>query len=310
MASFAGAFAALATSHYVLTKTSASKITLLRTLDTISRSKLDQFSITLVTSGTTAGISGSIDMVAEAGDVFISDMSQTMTRQISVHGEPTGELTLWVSRRRFLTSIGDETALHGLVLKKSSAAASVIGAALNSLAEIAAKVPQSEVDAAASGLVELVARAIVPRLEAAKPLISASPSAPVITIRRYIDRNLRSATLDANSIAKTFGLSRATLYRLFEPIGGVAGYIRKARLDHAYQQIAAIEHSDRRIGQIAYGLGFKNVSSFNRLFQSTYGITPRQARKRAARGPADNVLKAEGGGENSLSKWLAQINAA
>ena len=80
-----------------------------------------------------------------------------------------------------------------------------------------------------------------------------------VTLRRYIDNNLRSPSLSTNTIAKTFGLSRASLCRLFTPAGGVAKYIRKAKLNRAYQDIAASEFSNRRIGPIAYRMGFKNL---------------------------------------------------
>jgi AraC-like DNA-binding protein len=110
--------------------------------------------------------------------------------------------------------------------------------------------------------------------------------------------------LSANSIAAEFGLSRASLYRLFGPAGGIAKYIRKARLSRAYQEITAAEFSNRRIGFIAYQLGFKNVSAFSRLFHEVYGVTPGEARERARQTVArpEYAIPAQPG--ESLTRWL------
>ena len=83
---------------------------------------------------------------------------------------------------------------------------------------------------------------------------------------------------------RRFGLSRASLYRLFEPAGGIAKYIRKARLSRAFQEITTAELSNRRIGHIAYALGFKNVSAFSQIVSRSLW---RHARRSAATGAAD-----------------------
>ena len=80
--------------------------------------------------------------------------------------------------------------------------------------------------------------------------------------------------LSADSVAAEFRLSRGSLYRLFEPAGAIAKYIRKGRLNGAFQEITAAELSNRRIGPIAYTLGFKNVSAFSRVFHEVYGVLP------------------------------------
>jgi AraC-like DNA-binding protein len=123
-------------------------------------------------------------------------------------------------------------------------------------------------DALCGGLIALVAKALGPALAAPRASIM-SPAAAFVTIRRYIDAHLHLPTLDVDGLNAVFGVSRASLYRLFEPTGGVASYIRRARLSRAFQEIAASETSGRQIGPIVYALGFKNVSAFNRLFKET-----------------------------------------
>jgi hypothetical protein len=59
-------------------------------------------------------------------------------------------------------------------------------------------------------------------------------------IKRYIEQHLASPELSPASICAAFGLSRATLYRLFEPLGGIASSIRERRLARTYAELIFI----------------------------------------------------------------------
>jgi AraC-like DNA-binding protein len=48
-----------------------------------------------------------------------------------------------------------------------------------------------------------------------------APLETLVTLCRYVEGNLTARDLGAEKLASAFGLSRATLYRLFEPVGGV-----------------------------------------------------------------------------------------
>jgi AraC-like DNA-binding protein len=161
-------------------------------------------------------------------------------------------------------------------------------------------------------MIELIARAIVPNLEARPTADAAVPLASFVSIRRYIDRNLAAPELGVDMIARNFGLSRASLYRLFEPIGGISGYIRKQRLGRAFQEITTAKKADHRIGPIAYRLGFANINSFNRAFRDRYGVSPREARAKARQGSDEPVqtLTSETIGPGILAQWLAALESA
>jgi AraC-like DNA-binding protein len=75
-------------------------------------------------------------------------------------------------------------------------------------------------------------------------------------------------------------------YRLFEPVGGVASYIRTRRLARARQELTAPGLEDYRIGPIAYRAGFQSIPAFNRAFRAAYGQIPRSTRKRGGGGSA------------------------
>jgi AraC-like DNA-binding protein len=66
---------------------------------------------------------------------------------------------------------------------------------------------------------------------------------------------------------------------LFEPVGGVASFIRERRLARAHHELTAPGLQNRRIGPIAYQAGFHSLAAFNRAFLAAYGETPRNVRK-------------------------------
>ena len=305
---FEGDIAAWSTGRIMLSHTKSSRLRLIRSPETITRSRLDHFAVVVLISGSAAGFAGATEVDAEAGDVFFFDLLQTVdSADIGARGTNRMDITLWIPRARLLSSISDEHALHGLWLKGTSPAGALVGASLRSLAAQTDRMSVQEMDALANGVIELTASAIAPILETAAVSGVAVPLASFVTIRRFIDRHLKSPELGPEMIANNFGLSRASLYRLFEPAGGIAGYIRKQRLNQVFQEITAAEFANQRIGQIAYRFGFKNVSAFSRLFRTTYGVSPREAREATLKGVSYTTFKADKREGPSLDGWLAQI---
>jgi AraC-like DNA-binding protein len=304
-----GDFVARATENYILCETYSTNLRLVRSTEAIRRGGAEGFAIRAQISGTAAGKINDKIVESRAGDVCFIDLLQPFEAQTSPFQETAAAISLWVPRQRMLASIDDESALHGFVVPHGSPAAALIVGGLRLFAEHAGKLTAKEMDALADGLVELAVKSIAPLLPQIGGVDGGKPLASFVTIRRHIDRTLQSPTLSVDNLAATFGLSRASLYRLFEPVGGVASYIRKSRLNRAYQDIVAVEYSNQRIGPIAYRLGFKNLSAFNRLFKETYGISPSEARQRAIHGFAAVTPSAKPGEATSLGDCLARLGA-
>jgi AraC-like DNA-binding protein len=304
IAAFRGEIDVHASARYVLSASRHSPVSLVRRSASAVQERV---AISLQLNGSATGLAGDGPVRADPGDVIFVDLSQSLTMRQSTQDGLVDELTLWTARDRILPLVSDENALHGLVLKADSPAGAVIGAAMQAFVESAPKMRLADFDAVAEGLVALAAKSIAPSLARAGDSVAPPPLASFVTIRRYIDRKLASPDLSANSIAAEFGLSRASLYRLFEPAGGIAKYIRKVRLSRAYQEITAAEFSNRRIGFIAYQLGFKNVSAFSRLFHEVYGVTPGEARERARQTVAKPEYAVPAQPGESLTGWLEAL---
>jgi AraC-like DNA-binding protein len=305
-----GKYIAHATANHVLSQSRCPSLRMARSDATIAQDAFDVFALRLQLSGRLAARIGESSVEACEGDLLFLDMKQTLDLTLTAGSSDAADVTLWIPRRKMLTAARRDDALHGFVVAGESPASAVIGSCLRLLAEQADAISAEEMDALCDGVVALIAKALAPEF-ARLTTSDARTSASLAIIRRHIDQHLTQPGLNADSLAKRFGLSRASLYRLFEPVGGVAGYIRKARLERAHQELMANENASRRIGPIAYSLGFRNVSAFNRLFKAHFGVSPREARERTPRialaipAPASPAAH----DRNSLAYWLALIGA-
>ncbi|TSJ60864.1 helix-turn-helix domain-containing protein [Starkeya sp. 3C] len=96
--------------------------------------------------------------------------------------------------------------------------------------------------------------------------------------RRLIEQKIDDADLSPASLAEELFVSRSRLYRSFEPLGGVAAYIRRQRLLRTRD--ALLDTSDTRsIVRIAEQCGFPDASTFSRAFKHEFGVSPRAVRK-------------------------------
>ncbi|MCA6126180.1 helix-turn-helix domain-containing protein, partial [Bradyrhizobium sp. WSM 1704] len=100
--------------------------------------------------------------------------------------------------------------------------------------------------------------------------------------RHYIEAHLGDFDLTPDRVAQQLRISRSNLYRAFENVGGVAGYILRKRLCAAHAEL--VGGTDRQVQEIAYRHGFKLASDFTRAFRREFGISPREARAGKRRG--------------------------
>lgn len=98
--------------------------------------------------------------------------------------------------------------------------------------------------------------------------------------RTYIEQRLTSADLTPANMCRALGMSRSSLYRLFEPLGGVAHYVQRRRLDQINRLLAdPSEH--RQVAEIAACYGFADGAHLARAFKRQFGMSPKEAREMA-----------------------------
>lgn len=93
-------------------------------------------------------------------------------------------------------------------------------------------------------------------------------------IRDFIEQNLASPLLSTESILREFGVSRASLYRMFESEGGVRNYISRRRLFQAAVDLSRAETVRGKISRTAERWGFSSNANFHRSIKTVFGVKP------------------------------------
>ena len=108
-------------------------------------------------------------------------------------------------------------------------------------------------------------------------------------VRQAVHRHLRTPTLGPKNLSRLIGMSRSSLYRLFEDAGGVvARYIQRERLLEA-RAVLSGPATPRSVSAVAEDLCFADASSFSRTFKREFGYSPSEARSAALAGLAPSV---------------------
>jgi len=101
-------------------------------------------------------------------------------------------------------------------------------------------------------------------------------------VRSVLDEQYRDPP-SVHELAVMVGLSASRLAHLFrEEVGmSIRSYVVAQRLHVA---ALLIVQTDERISQIAYSVGFNDVSNFNHAFKKRYGVSPGEYRQAHDRG--------------------------
>ncbi len=219
---------------------------------------------------------------------------------------PAHNISLVVPRR--LLAVPDDVLarLHGERL--ATPMAMILADHLVSIMRHAGGAGAAEAAAIGAMTPALLAACLQPGAETAARARSDLDVVVVARARAHIDANLRDPKLSPETVARAAGVSRAGLYRLFEPVGGVARAIREARLKRALHDIVAAGAA-ARLGDIGHSLCFSSEAQFSRAFKAHFGFTPSEAR--AAVVECRNVPALAGGPPDPdrlvFSEWLTRL---
>jgi AraC-like DNA-binding protein len=98
-------------------------------------------------------------------------------------------------------------------------------------------------------------------------------------IVEFIESHLSDQGLSPKKIAASSRISLSYLYSLFNDDETTVGqFVQTKRLQRAYEILVADPKGHRTVSEIAYEVGFKNVSHFSRTFSRHFKVAPRDVR--------------------------------
>lgn len=88
-------------------------------------------------------------------------------------------------------------------------------------------------------------------------------------IRTYINNNIRDRSLSVHRICNVLGISRASLYRMFEEEGGVVNYIMQRRMNALLKELQ-LHSQEKNLVELAEAFGFKDAGEMTRNFRRLF----------------------------------------
>lgn len=232
---------------------------------------LDHVMIQIYTSG---GYVGELDRqtVEVQGQVACLDL----TREIETTSTASSNITMIVPR----DMLPSRAVPHG-PMANDDAGAVVGGLFADHLVSLMRRLPSMRASSSryvVDATLALLRASLAPTADALEAAAEPVHDSLLLRARRLIEAELVAGDPNAERLAATLRISRSTLYRLFEPFGGVAAYVMERRLVRA--RAALRDAGDvRRIGDIATACGFTDASHFSRAFRRRFGVTPVEARR-------------------------------
>lgn len=106
-------------------------------------------------------------------------------------------------------------------------------------------------------------------------------------LRNYLLNNY-SEQLSIESVARETDIPYYKISKIIKENSGVSfnQYINRIRIDKAKKQL---EQSDLQVSEIAWEVGFKNISHFNRVFKDIVQLAPLEYRNTVAKNEFDNI---------------------
>lgn len=280
-----------------------------RSQSRLARDGLDHYLVQWYRSGGFVGQrDGRADIAVNAGDIVVFDLARSQ----ATLARPSHVMSLIVPRALADEVMGPGPApdLHGTVLRAGSPLAGLLGDHLLSLHKRLPSIALADAPAVSLATAQMVAACVRP---SARTMAEARGGLQAVTLDRiqhYITRHL-GAPLSPEVLCQTFGISRAALYRMFEPLGGVAHYVQQRRLLMAYHALANPANRRLRVAEVAARAGFASNAHFSRAFRAAFDVAPSDVRPPAPRNPwrAGDAPTADADGQASSAEYAAWVRS-
>ncbi|HZP76871.1 MAG TPA: helix-turn-helix domain-containing protein [Pseudolabrys sp.] len=269
-----------------------------------ARDSIDHYMIQLFISGHVDMTHRRRDFRCKAGTVICFDLTDVM----DTFNSDFDLLSVIVPRRRLAPLLTDPDTLQGVMVDPESGTGTLLTNYLLTLFSAAPRLTPEEASIAGRSLLDMLAMAFNRAAVAAGDVPEIAQHAEFMRVQSFIKEHLHEPGLDPETVAENVGMSRAQLYRLFAPVGGVAEYIREQRLRRCLADLLSVKQMHRQIAEIAYSWGFADPTYFAKAFKARFGRTPSEAREAASpQARPDRVGLDARVGDRLYEEWLSGL---
>lgn len=258
-----------------MSRTSAS--TMVRSPQTIARTGVDQFHVQFYRANGFHLTTDGAEREVRPGDVAMLDL----TRPSAIRSDGPDNLSVIIDRPLLLPLLTDPDDLHGLILRRDTEAGILVREHLD---EMWFKGPGLTVaegldwSRSAAHLIAGVVNGFARTPVATRSQLRQSQFRAVC---RRIDRQIGDPGLGPDTLTRDVFITRPTLYRMFEPHGGISRYILGRRLSGVFRDLSDPTLTHQTIAEVFGRWGLTRHTPAGRAFRSAWGMTPSACRSRA-----------------------------
>lgn len=268
----------------------------------IAQGSIDHYMIQLFISGDVEQLGGT--RRTKAGGLVAFDLAEVM----NTFNSDFDLISVMVPRRRLAPLLNHPDSLQAARVDPGTGAGRLLANYLMTLLAVAPSLSVADVRFAARPLIELIALSFNGVTIKDGDVPKSAQPAELLRIQNFIKERLAKTDLDPDFVAAAVGMSRARLYRLFAPIGGVSEFIREQRLRRCLADILSTRHAHRQIAEIAHGWGFRDPVSFARAFKQRFGQTPSSARSAFASAARERGVAMDHRiGDRLYEEWIINL---
>lgn len=242
---------------------------LVRTAETIAARGTDQMLVVCYVRGHFDLMTDGAVRRVEPGELAVIDLSQ----EVTIAAPQVDNLGLAIARPQLEKYVPSVHRAHGFV-RPDDALSRLLRSSMETIIANAATMTLVDARGVVDATLQLVAACLQPLSRQVTE--TGSNTASLVALKAHIEERLLDANLGQQALLAAFGLTRSTLYRLFEPLGGVAAYITRRRLDYAFRRLSDTRLPHEPVSALAARLGFSHPSAFTRAFKDAFGLSPRQ----------------------------------
>jgi AraC-like DNA-binding protein len=280
----------------------------------VARGGLDHYQVRMFLEGGFHADCGGSEVEIGPGSIGICDMAERERFDLfAVSTKRSARLlTLFLPRRLVSPLLRTPDSVASTIISGEAPYGRLLGDHLVSVWRALQQISPLETEAVVNATAALVAGGMGVSAEGRRQFSHAYHEAKRAAIKRYIKDRAGSPGLSIEFLAGTFGVSRASLFRLFEADGGPARYIQKCRLNRALATLTSPSHRHRSVLDIALDCCFATEGSFIRAFRRTFGVTPGELRKMVDSPSVGSSAEDEADGTSVLARallWLERLSA-
>jgi AraC-like DNA-binding protein len=245
-----------------------------RTPRAIARDGRDMLMVQFYQQGECRFVEVAPEAVARPGDLVVTDMAHPVRTQETAFLN----INLFVPRPLLANMLRVPDTGGSRVFRGDDPLVGLARAHLQEVSRTVPRLPAAAANDVLSASLQLVAAAMNGAVnDQTVPGVRAELG---VQMRRHIAAHLDD-TISPEDLAVRFGVSRATVYRLFAVDGGVRRYMRRRRLLDA--RLALVDPGRRHlsVGLIGDRVGYAHPQDFVRAYRREFGLSPGAEREQA-----------------------------